>query len=309
MLDQPTEFSLQRTYMLIAENLMTNQGMKKKLITVYILLLLPLSGCGIISIGYNYSDVYLRYTINSYADFNTTQKDFIRKQVDDYMHWHRINMLPAYIAFLQELQHTVQSGMVLKKEDVSRYRQSLRTLYVKTLQPFVYPATNLLSGLEPRQIDELVQSLAKENNKQRDKDLSGNKEDQLRIRAEKIIDFIENQVGNLSEEQLQHIRDESRKLPFATSLYMQMREDNQAKLIELLRQNNNKEELTNYLSLWLLMPEKFRSPAEQAFLHEYELASDDFMAGVYNGLSERQKSNLLSNIEKYITNFQSLSLQ
>jgi hypothetical protein len=224
------------------------------------------------------------------------------------MRWHRKNMLPAYVAFLQEVQYAVQSGMPISKEDVSRYRKLLRTLYVKTLQPTIAPAASLMSALELRQIEELVQSFARENIKQRDKELAGDKEEQLRFREDKIIDFIENLVGNLSDDQLQHIREASRNLPFATVLYLQMREDNQARLIELIRQNHNKEELANFLSLWLLMPEKFRSPDEQTFLQHYEFALDDFIANIFVGLSEQQKANLASNLGKYISDFQGFTL-
>lgn len=284
-------------------------SMKKKLITTIILMILPLSGCGIISIGYNYADVYLRYTINSYADFNDAQKQFIRQQVDLYMLWNRKAMLPEYVKFLQELQHTVQSGNGLKKEDVTAYRIEARALYVKTLQPTVAPAAALLSEAEPQQIEQLVHSFAGENKKQRDKELSGDRDEQLRKRAERTIDFIENLVGNFSDDQLGHIRDASRKLPFASALYLQMKEDNQTMLIELMKQKSSKEKLANFLSLWLMMPEKFRSPEEQNLLHDFELASDQLIVDIYTGLSERQKNTLLSNIGKYIDSFQNLSRQ
>lgn len=284
-------------------------SIKRKLVTAIVLLVLPLSGCGIISLGYNYGDVYLRYTINSYADFNSTQKEFIRQQVDLYMLWNRKAMLPEYVKFLQELQHKVQSGNDLKKEDVTAYRKEVRALYVTTLQPTVNPAARLLSEVEPQQIEQLVQSFARENNKQKEKELSGDRDEQLRKRAERTIDFIENLVGSFSDDQLDHIRDASRKLPFATALYLQMKKDNQARLIVLMKEKNNEEELANFLSLWLLMPEKFRNPEEQTLLHEFELASDELIVDIYNGLSERQKKNLLSNIDKYIENFQNLSRQ
>ena len=47
--------------------------------------MLTQSGCGLISIGYNYAPAYLRYSINSYMSYNDQQKAIIRKEVDDYM--------------------------------------------------------------------------------------------------------------------------------------------------------------------------------------------------------------------------------
>ena len=218
-------------------------------------------------------------------------------------------MLPVYVAFLQEMQRSVASGNVLKKEDVARYRKELRSLYVRTLQPLVNPATALLSSVEPRQIEELVQSLAKENKKQKDKELSGSLDDKRHIRAERTVDFLENIVGAFSDSQLEQIRAASIKLPFATSIYMQMREDNQAHLLGLLANNSKEEVVANFLSLWLLMPEKFRSPEEQRILQEFERASDEMIAEVYSILNEHQRDKLLKTIEKYIASFQDLSSQ
>ncbi|HUX91054.1 MAG TPA: DUF6279 family lipoprotein [Gallionellaceae bacterium] len=281
--------------------------MKKKLGFVIALLLLPLSGCGIISIGYNYADAYLRYSINSYASFNDEQKSTIKKEVNDFMLWHRANMLPEYVSFLQELRKTAQSGATLTKEDVARFRSEVRTLYIKTLQPTVRPAALLLSSVKPAQIEELASSFAKENNKQKDKELSGSLDEQMRKRSQRTIDFIENLVGGFSDKQLEKVRDMNRRLPFATGLYIRLREDNQARLIELLQSKMGAEDIAAFLSAWLVTPEAGRSPDEQSTLLAFENASDEITASVYAMLTDRQKKTLLKNIVKYIDTFQDLA--
>ena len=93
--------------------------MNKKLIFVVVLLLPLLSGCGIISLGYNYADAYLRYSINSYTSFNDAQKETIKQEVNLFMLWHRKKMLPEYSRFLQELQQAAQSGAVLNQSEAT----------------------------------------------------------------------------------------------------------------------------------------------------------------------------------------------
>ena len=281
--------------------------MKKYLGIVMFLLLLSLSGCGIISLGYNYADVYLRYTINSYATFTDSQKEIIDTEVEHFMQWHRSNMLPQYVSLLQEMQRDVVAAKVLTKEDVANYRKEVHALYVKTLQPTVVPAAGLLSGIDAGQIREMAQSVAKESRKLRDKDLSGNHEEQLHKRAERSIDFLETLVGAFSDKQLEQIRTASHQLPFATAIYMQSKEDNQKHLIELMENGDHKEEIANFLSLWLLTPEKSRSLEEQHTLLAFEQASNEMIANIYAMLSERQKNTLLVSITKYIETFQGLS--
>ena len=280
--------------------------MNKKLIFVVALLLL-LSGCGIISIGYNYADAYLRYSINSYTSFNDAQKETIKQEVNLFMLWHRNRMLPEYTRFLQAVQHTAQSGAALKKEDVARFRNEARALYVKTLQPAVRPAAKLLSGIDAAQIQELEKSFAKENKKQKDKELGGEQGERLRKRAERTVDFLENLVGGFNDKQLEQIRDMSHKLPFATGIYIGQREHNQARLIELLNSHAEEGEIAAFLNSWLLTPEAITSPEERSTMHGFEIASDEMIVSVYQMLTDRQKKTLLKNIQKYIDTMQDLA--
>lgn len=281
--------------------------MNKKLIFVVALLLPLLSGCGIISLGYNYADAYLRYSINSYTSFNDAQKETIKQEVNLFMLWHRKKMLPEYSRFLQELQRTAQSGAALRKEDVGRFRSEVRALYVKTLQPAVRPAASLLGASDAAQIQELEKSFAKENKKQKDKELAGSKDEQLRKRAERTVDFLENLVGGFNDKQLEKIRDMSHNLPFATAIYIRQREANQARLIELLSNNRSEEEIAAFLNSWLLTPEAITSPDERDTMRNFEAASDEMIASVYQMLTDRQKKTLLKNIQKYIDTMQELA--
>lgn len=270
------------------------------------ILLLPLSACGLIAIGYNYADAYLRYSINRYASFNDEQRDAIKKEVNIYMKWHRKNMLAEYVSFLQELQQVAQSGMPLTIPEVARFRTSVRALYVKTLQPTISPAAKLLSSVDAGQVQELVQSFAKENNKQRDKELSGSADEQLRKRAERTVDFLENLVGSLKDDQLEKIREINRHLPFATGIYISQRENNQAGLIELLKNKKGEDEITAFLSSWLLTPEASRTPDERSIMLAFENTADEMIVTLYQMLTERQKKTLLRNIIKYSDIFQDL---
>lgn len=281
--------------------------MNNRRVLLIAFLLLPLTGCGLLAIGYNYADAYLRYSINTYASFNDVQKDDIRKEVNIYMNWHRKNMLAEYVSFLQELHNFVQTNAPLTKQDVNRFRFEMRALYTKTLQPIVPPAARMLGNMNQEQVQELVQSFAKENNKLRDKDLSGSPDEQLRKRAERSIDFIENLVGNLKDAQLEKIREINRSLSYATAIYISQREDNQARLIELLKNNKGEVEIASFLNAWILNPAATQTVDERNIMLAFENESDEMIASIYQMLTERQKKTLLKNIMKYIDVFQDLS--
>lgn len=281
--------------------------MKNKLVFILVLLILSLSGCGIISIGYNYAEVYLRYTINGYASFNDAQKVTIKTDVAVFMSWHRKKMLPEYAAFLQELQQVAQSGLPLRKEDIARFRIEVRALYVKTLLPATQPAASLLSSVDMEQVQELEKAFAKENKKQKDKELGGSQEEQLRKRAQRTIDLLETHVGSFNDNQLEKINELSHQLPFATAIYLDQRVDNQAKLIELLKKHAGETEIAAHLKTWLLSPEMGRPPAERSTMLAFENASDEMIVSVYKMLNDKQRKTLLKNIAKYIDTLQELA--
>jgi hypothetical protein len=270
------------------------------------LLLLTLSGCDLLSIGYNYADIYLRYSINSYAPFDDDQKEIIAREVDFFMDMHRKKILPEYVFFLQSLQRQGQSGEELKKADVTRYRLELRKLYIKTLQPTIQPAASLLSTVTPVQIENLVKSLAKENEK-KVKELGEGTEERYKKRAEKAIDFFESLVGDFTDKQLDKVRELSRELPLADSAYINQRAVNQAQMIALLKEHKGEEVVAEHLSMWLLAPEETRNSEDQHIISSFESASDEFIVQVCQLLNDRQRKTLQKNIAKYIDTFQALS--
>ena len=281
--------------------------MKNSWTIVIVLVLLQLSACSMVSVGYNNADVYLRYSINSYASFNEAQKQIIDDEIDVFMRENRANMLPQYVVLLQQLKLTLQSGKTLAASDVASLRNAVRELYIKTMQPTIVPAARLLSGLEPEQIDELVLSFAKENGKQRDKDLSGSQDEQLRRRAEKTIDFLETLVGGLDDTQLEKARGLSRKLPYTSAMFISQREANQARLIGLMKNKKGEAEIAKLLTAWLVKPESFRNSDEQKLMQEFETGADEMIVSFHDILTERQKQKLLDSINKYLNTFQELA--
>ena len=130
---------------------------------------------------------------------------------------------------------------------------------------------------------------------------------QFRKRAERSIDFLENLVGDFTDNQLEKIREMSRKLPFATGIYIGQREDNQARLIELLKNDKGEAAIAGLLSTWLLTPEANRSFDEQSIILAFESATDEMIASIYQMLTDRQKKTFQKNILKYIDTFQKLA--
>lgn len=279
--------------------------MKKPLFIILVFALLG-SGCNTVGLVYRNADLYLAHKIGAYASFNAGQKETIRREVDDYMSWHRKIALPEYIIFLQNLNGTAQHAGPLRVDEVARLRAHLLGLYKKTMEPAIMPTAQLLNTLDSRQIMELSKAMAKEIREQRHEALGDSPEEHLAIRAEMTIDFLEWLLGDLSDKQVEQITTMSRRLPPVRDIYIQVREANQRKLIALLNSHAGTEKIAAFLSSWLLRPEMYRTPQQQHDILSFEKATDEMIMQIHGLLTARQKAHLDEKITAYILEMQKL---
>jgi len=265
-----------------------------------------ISGCSTISLFYRNADWYLIHNIFDYTSFTTPQKEYIRKEVSDYMQWHRKEALPEYIIFLQNLNGAAQYDGQLKAEDVSLLRVHLSNLYKKTMFPAIRPTAQVLSELDSRQIQELGKTFAEQVRKQGKEFIVGDQDENLDKRAERAIDFLEWLAGKLSGEQKRKVAELSRQLPGASDSYIQQRESNQARLIGLLNAHAGAEKIASFLSSWILTPEATRTPEQQHVIQSFEAASDEMIAQIHGMLTARQKEHIDDLISSYIREMQRL---
>ncbi|MFA5825918.1 MAG: DUF6279 family lipoprotein [Gallionellaceae bacterium] len=280
----------------------------KSTLIILTLAILGSSGCSMVTLGYNHADWILRYWITDYTSFNVQQKDLIHIEVDNYLRWHRNNALPEYIVFLQNINALINRNEALNAGEVMRARAESNRLYKKTMEPFIRPAAHVLSTLDKQQIEKLRNTLANKNRKQKEKTLFASAQDNLSKRAERHIDFVEQLVGDLSDEQAEKIREMSVLIPFATLSYIEQRETKQASLILLLNSNAGEEKIAALFRQWINAPEASRSPQQQQAIAAYEGAMNEMTARIFGLLTIHQKNRLSKKISSYIDDFQKLTL-
>jgi hypothetical protein len=273
--------------------------MKKTLLIILAFTLLG-SACSTASLVYRNADWYLRHKINGYASFNVQQRTAIRRDVSDYMQWHRKVALPEYIIFLQNLNGAVQYNGRLSIAEIDQLRKQLLDLYKRTLMPAVAPATGILISMDSTQIEELARNLAEENRQHRQEQPDSGSDQYLDKRADKTISFVEWLAGDLSREQERQIRKMSHQLPLVSDIYMQQRENNQGRLIGLLKAHAGKEKISAFLSSWTLTPEANRTPLQQHAIESFNLAADAMIVDIHGLLTDKQKDHIHKMISSYI---------
>lgn len=271
------------------------------------LILLCCSGCSTISLGYNHADWILRYSINDYTSFNTAQREQIHQQVDDYLRWHRKNVLPGYIATLQHIDEAVnqQEGMMVG--DVLRLRAESASLYQLTMEPMFQPAAHILGSLDSEQLAELADNFAKRDGKQRKLMLQGSEQNMLAARAERDVELVGKLFGTLSFEQEKKITEMSLHIPFATRAFLEQREAKHAKMLALLKEKAGEDQLAALFQQWLSKPEDSRTPQQQQVIDAYENAMNEMTVQIIAMLTARQKRHLTEEITSIVDDFKKLN--
>lgn len=282
--------------------------MKRSLVLLLAIALL-LCGCSTSSLLYRNADWYLEHKIDGYASFNAGQKEMIRREVVDYMRWHRKYALPEYINFLQNLNGVAQYQGRLSAETAAGLRIQLTNLYRMSLQPAIRPTARLLSSLDSAQIRELEASFAKEIRKQKQDRLGGSLDEDLEKRADKTVSFLEWLAGDLDREQERKIRTMSRSLPFVSPMYLQNREANQHRLIALLNGRASTKEIGLFLSSWILTPDEHRDSYQQHAIETFETESDKMIVQIHALLTAKQKEHIRALTSSYIEDMRRLSAE
>lgn len=280
----------------------------KKSFIVLALILFCCSGCSRITLGYKYADWLLRYWINDYTSFSAAQKEQIHLEVDNYLRWHRKNMLPEYITFLQHINAAVNQQDGITVGDVMQLKTESSRLYQLTMEPVIQPAAHILSALDSQQITELANTFAEQDRKKRKKMLHGGEQEMLDARAERHVELVEELVGNLSSEQEKKITGMSLLIPFASRAYIEQREAQHARLIALLRDKAGEDQIAALFRQWLTTPETSRTLQQQQAIAAYESAMNEMTVRIVELLTARQKQHLTEELTSYIDDFRKLNL-
>ena len=69
-----------------------------------ILIIFVITGCGIVSLGYNRLPFLAILELDSIFDLNDEQSKLVRTELDSWLQWHRKNHLPQYVTKLEQWQ-------------------------------------------------------------------------------------------------------------------------------------------------------------------------------------------------------------
>ena len=270
-----------------------------------LLALLLLSGGCAVKFVYNQLDWAIPWYLDDYMSLNNEQEDDFNIRLERYLGWHRKTQLPLYAEFLNRVASDLERG--INEASIAYIRKETETLGTNLVQRLLPDVLPLFAGVSDKQISQLFEKFAEDNNEYREDYIDLSEKEQRKKRAKLIEDYVERWTGRLNSEQRDLIRE-------GTQQYLLMCEDLlQAKLAW-------QDEFARILSL-REQPEKYE-PAMKALLTsqgygqsaEFErkfTENEKILTRLYlkldQSLTEKQRTRAVKKLRAYAEDFFELS--
>ncbi len=280
---------------------------KKAAICSIALLLL---GCSAARLGYSNGETISYWWLDSYVDFDSSQKQWVKQRIDTVFAWHRKTQLKEYVQLINRMQHR-DFGAVTQVDLLGDYRDATsRVLEItdKAAPDFA----DLALSLTTEQIANIEKKFAKNNDKFRKEYLVGSTEERQEFRYRKALQQAQYWFGGFSREQEAGIRSLSDARPLNNELLMAERMHRQQALIDLLKKIQV-EKPTREAAIVMVKKyvnatiDRFGNPQHKAFFEQSNTANAHMVAGIMRMATPKQKSYFVHTLQDWVNDFSKLA--
>jgi hypothetical protein len=279
---------------------------KRVVMTLLAASLLLAGGCSMFKLAYNNADFAINWMLDGYFDLHSEQHALLKTRLNTLQTWHRSEELPLYVEGLKALQTRTRQPM--QREDVDWLMDVMKKRYERLIREAAPGAAELLVTITPEQIKTLENKYAKNNKKfAKEHKLNGTPEEQRKARVKKIIESIEDWVGNLTDEQEAQLRATIETWPLN---YTQAQEDRlrrQREFITLLEKNRDAKTLAPLLAEWMIHYDQGRTPDYAAYSQQRTENFINLVLQTDRMLKPKQRAHFHDKLDGYISDFSSLS--
>jgi len=175
-----------------------------KYLAVVITLSLALGACSRVGLAYRNLDVIIPWTLSDYLDMNGEQKGWFNERLKEHLSWHCTTQLPGYLDWLDRLQGMVETNQVTDAALQAR-TQEAKAAIAQTAREITPSAIELLKGLDDKQVAEMNDAFAKDQRKRQEEYLKPSLDQQIKERAQRMENRLDDWLGPLSETQRQRV--------------------------------------------------------------------------------------------------------
>ena len=274
------------------------------------LLLVLLTGCSAVKIGYGSAPTLTYWWLDSYIDFNSSQSEPVRASLSALHAWHRQNELPAYADTLRKMQQLAPGDVTPAQvcglwADVQTHMQRLGEAAASGISAFT-------PTVRPEQLRHLALHFDKRNEKWREEWMELTPARLSKKRLAQAVDRAETFYDRLQEPQLAILRAGIKRSSFDAHLSYQEMLRRQQDILQTLEEHSidGPARSTHVKAEVLALLERLRrspDPAYRAHQEKMTLESCATLAALHNSTSQAQRAKLLETLRDFETDARTLA--
>jgi hypothetical protein len=260
-----------------------------------------LAGCSGVRMAYDNADTFIRWRLLQFLDVHGEQADELDERIARFMRWHRANALPKYARDAEDAARRLERG--LSREDlvwgydifIGHGREAMRAAADQ--------AAPLLDRLTPEQIRHIEQRVAEENRKFAREYLRGSERERREQRARRIVERLEDWLGNLSKAQIEAVERFSARAPLLDELRDRDNRRIQGEILALIRAHETKQRLGDKVVSW----DRGRDPAYVAARAANVQEFNTLLLEVNRVATHEQRARVVAELRRYSQEFRALA--
>jgi len=195
--------------------------------------LLSLSACSENTFFYNRLDFVLPWYVDDYVDLNQSQKAYLDTLLAPFLTWHRSQELPAYVKILDVIGDSLKQP--LTPEDVAAIFAEFEKAGLRLQGEALDRLLDLGVHLSDAQIAGFLEVMGERQQEYEEKYLKRTDQQFHEDNHDNLVDYANDFLGRLSDQQRELLRDASRRLLRSDRAWLQERTEWIAQLGELLK--------------------------------------------------------------------------
>jgi len=278
-----------------------------KLPTLLVLaFVLLLSGCGGVRYVYSQLDWIVPWYARDYVRLDGEQRALLNARLSDRLAWHCASELPAYSAFLRDLdgdlkQRHLEVGIL---QPYLGRAEGFWDALVVTVAPDI---ADVLAELGDEQIAELAKNLDVRNVKTREEFLDPSEAERHENRVERMEKRLRRWYGRLSAEQVERIETWSQALAPATEDWFENRLGWQSQLLDALAVRQDRNQFNDRVLELIMNPDAGWSDSYRAQVNANRDLTIELIVDVHNAATVAQRARVASELDSLAGQFDRLA--
>jgi hypothetical protein len=194
---------------------------------------LLLSACSGTSFVYNRLNLLVPWYVDDYAELNQAQKTYLDELLVPFLTWHRTRELPSYVVILESIENSLKQP--LTPTAVAAIFAEFETAWFRLEGESLDWLLELGTRLSDQQIAGFLEEMSERQQEYEKEYLVRTDEEFYQDSYDDLLDSAQDYLGDLSEKQLELLRDTSRRLQRSDRAWLQGRADWLTQLAVLLQ--------------------------------------------------------------------------